>query len=343
MLQLISKHRTKIMAFAILGILLTHSGAYLDWGYVNRLLSMGIGGVDFFFFLSGFGLYYSYSKDPNALRFYKKRFIRIMPMFLLVLLVSKLLQNTFSWLPFLKLASTIGFWFPKDWGWSYFAWFVSVILFLYLIFPLYYRFFSKRPILTTCAAIGIACLLIGMYIYLYFVVWPTAYHGTILFYARIPVFVSGVLAGFYSRQKREPARPWLFVVVAIVAFVVYFFWLANYEYRFLYKTALFFMPYFFIAPGGSYVVALVFERLQGCRILNKVVDLIGSSTLEAYLLINTIYYYKNDFVAIVGNKLLGIALMVLTTMVVAIILHYLMGLVIGLIEKGVKKLSSSSH
>lgn len=69
------------MGVAILSILLTHLNCDLGSFALNRLALCCQGGVDAFFFMSGFGLYYSAQKGHSTLTFYKRRALRIFPPF----------------------------------------------------------------------------------------------------------------------------------------------------------------------------------------------------------------------------------------------------------------------
>ena len=69
------------MGVAILSILLTHLNCDLGSFALNRLALCCQGGVDAFFFMSGFGLYYSAQKGHSTLTFYKRRALRIFPLF----------------------------------------------------------------------------------------------------------------------------------------------------------------------------------------------------------------------------------------------------------------------
>ena len=60
---LLSKHRSAIMGFAILWIMLFHLHVSVDFTPFMIIKRLGYGGVDIFLFLSGFGLYYSCSKE----------------------------------------------------------------------------------------------------------------------------------------------------------------------------------------------------------------------------------------------------------------------------------------
>lgn len=85
------------MGVAILSILLTHLNCDLGSFALNRLALCCQGGVDAFFFMSGFGLYYSAQKGHSTLTFYKRRALRIFPSFLCLFATMMLMQHNFTW------------------------------------------------------------------------------------------------------------------------------------------------------------------------------------------------------------------------------------------------------
>ena len=182
-LRSISTYRTQIMALATIGVLFTHLPARFETFVIARMMLLGIMGVDVFFFVSGFGLYYSFHKDPSPRRFYAKRIRRILPPFLILLVVHLLWSGTWSWTTFLRHASTLGFWIPA-WKWGFFGWYVSAILLCYLVFPLIYAGMRRRPWMTTLFVSIVGLTLCGAYAYYFLVLHPRGYNCLILFFGR---------------------------------------------------------------------------------------------------------------------------------------------------------------
>jgi peptidoglycan/LPS O-acetylase OafA/YrhL len=78
---------TSLRALAALAVFAFHVGQYNVW-YPAKLAGFGYAGVAFFFTLSGFVLVWSARPDDNAGRFFQRRFARIYPSYLAVLLVA---------------------------------------------------------------------------------------------------------------------------------------------------------------------------------------------------------------------------------------------------------------
>lgn len=81
-LSSISKYRSPIMGMAIIWVVMFHYR--LQAPILSVISNYGYAGVDFFMFLSAFGLYYSMSKNDNVMMFYKKRFLRIFPTYFII-------------------------------------------------------------------------------------------------------------------------------------------------------------------------------------------------------------------------------------------------------------------
>ncbi|WP_278819616.1 acyltransferase family protein, partial [Hoylesella nanceiensis] len=82
-IELISKYRTELMGIAMLLVVLFH-GYVPQSSWFYGLKRMGNVGVDVFLFLSGIGLWFSWRSCPNLKHFYKQRFLRVYPTWLLL-------------------------------------------------------------------------------------------------------------------------------------------------------------------------------------------------------------------------------------------------------------------
>lgn len=138
----ISKYRTFLMGLAMLSILLFHFTEdcvnlnyhrnTLVTGYKNYI---GSSGVDIFLFLSGFGLYYSYKKNPDKKTFYRKRFVKILiPYFLVAIpawIIKDFVLSDVGIKQYVKDVLFLSF-FQDGTKWM---WYILMILICYIIFP----------------------------------------------------------------------------------------------------------------------------------------------------------------------------------------------------------------
>ena len=82
---IISKYRTALMGIGTLLVLLIHGNEF-HWSenlyFFKKIVNEGSIGVEVFLFLSGIGLFFSMQKDGNVLKFYCRRYRRIIPIYL---------------------------------------------------------------------------------------------------------------------------------------------------------------------------------------------------------------------------------------------------------------------
>ena len=143
-LKLISKYRGCLMGIAMLSILLGHYHGLSEcshWKITDMLCSVlpGLFMSETFLFLSGFGLYYAYTKKKSFVDFYKRRVNRLLLPFLLMSLpffIYEFTVGNISMLQFIGNISTLSFWVEGNY---YSMWYIAVSVFLYAIFPIIYR------------------------------------------------------------------------------------------------------------------------------------------------------------------------------------------------------------
>ena len=297
--NLTSTYRSELMAFAILAILLTHINCDFGIFFINRLALCGQGGVDAFFYLSGFGLYYSANKGTTLGNFYRKRAIRIFPPFLTIFILYMCAKHNFTWERLVWGGSTLAFWFPATRKYM-FGWFVSTIIVLYAIFPFYYKCFKRHKHLATLCAICLGLTLTSIYAYWFLVLHPSGYNQYILAAARIPIFFIGVYTAWYlnnatpsiATRKRQRA---LAIGIAIIAFTLYNVDIDKWGFMNMRNSGMLYLPFTVIVPGVCVMLGRLFEianRFSIGKFLLAILREIGSCTLEAYLLIGITYGYS---------------------------------------------------
>ena len=165
-LEVISKYRTELMGLAIIGVMIGHVLNHTSFhppiiAHTIRLLH-----TPAFLFLSGFGLYYSFSKDSKILPFLKKRLTRLYLPFLIIaspLFILELATGLTDGLQFLGRISTLGFWIEGNFCGM---WYVAVLMMLYALFPLMYQaMFNKqsKPFVVTTI---IVCSMIALFAFI---------------------------------------------------------------------------------------------------------------------------------------------------------------------------------
>lgn len=273
MIERISHFRTELMGFAIIWVILFHSGIRIP--VFDNLYRIGYGGVDIFFFLSGLGLFFSFKKEQNLAVFYKKRFIRIFPTYFVIVLFSMILLGSFNLIQFLVNISTIGYWINQ----SYFEWYIPSLVLFYLLFPLLYKLVN-RNILSFLIIILLVTLTL-IFIRIYFDL-----NGMLmLFITRIPIFSLGILFGKWTSEKKQfnnitTSLIILSSFVGLISIVL----LSNYfPNSTLWNYGFFWYPFILITPGLCILITFALDALR-LSVINKVLAFFGTISLELYLL-----------------------------------------------------------
>ena len=280
--ELISKHRTAIMGLSIIWIMLYHFRGHEADTYLQSLLATGMGGVDFFFFLSGYGLTYSYFdrllQTVSAFGFYKKRLHRILPAYFSVIIICNAASGG-SIAETLWSLSCISFWIRKP----YYDWYIPSLLLFYAVFPLFIELARKTSIKKSSAlfiAVGLVftAILVAM--------WKGDTY--MLFFSRIPVFFVGCMWGYMllKGKRLSSTCKWAVVVLSLAAIAAECWLTVRFDSVFLNKISLGHLLFTAICPGACLVLSGVFEYLGSNRLLgvvNTVLCFIGSISLEVYL------------------------------------------------------------
>ena len=197
-----SAARRALMGFAIICIMLCHSTVSFS-GELGRHISEAMHqffqfGVDIFFFLSGLGLYCSFSENSNPRLFYKKRFLRIMPAYFTVTaagFIIRLIARPYELEEYLHEHTLVSFYTDNVLT----VWFIAAIVTLYLIFPLLYLLLKQRPkifaVLLILSIIIPVTLSLMEHWKLFSVTWANG-----IFFIRIPVFLAGMM---YAQSLRD--------------------------------------------------------------------------------------------------------------------------------------------
>ena len=286
------------MGFAILWIMLFHLRVPTDLAVIDFIRSVGYGGVDIFLFLSGFGLYYSLSrKNFNLTKYYKSRFFRIVPEYWVVIGIVFLAQMDFSARAFYLLickATTLGYWI----GYRDESWFISCILFLYAIYPIYFKLFKKYGIKASFHFIGAGFSLMLIYALTCIFFYDSKNYGgfIILTYARIPIFFIGAIFGHWAKDgcnikltKRLKVIGLSAAIIASVALVFF----QTFLFYALQTCSLAYLPYIIITPVLCMLLAIFFDKY---KTVDKIFTVFGLMSLELYLCHIFIYKLFFDFI-----------------------------------------------
>ena len=289
-LRRIGDSRRLIMGFATLWVAFFHS-KYLAFADSQTLQLLGLAeplaflrtigncGVDFFLFLSGFGLYHSLSRDGAVLPFYGRRFRRVLPATLIVSILVTALNGADSLRTYCADAFLYGFFLPGCRCWRF--WYCSFLLLLYLLYPLIHRLLARFDL---AAALGLAAASVALSLLLRRFA-PDYFYQIEIGTTRIPVFVLGAWVGKRSlRGDRLPG--WTGPAALLLALA----WLC-----FLYRLRLpagytFVWRYLYLPLALLTVLSLSWldAHARG-RCLRRVLGFFGEYSLEIYLIYESLY------------------------------------------------------
>lgn len=271
-LFLLSKYRTQLMGVAALMIILCHAPQYgVDvTGLTRKLLVFLNIGVDVFLFLSGMGCCFSLMKPNSYFPWLKRRFVRIIIPYTIVLLILRFLGlcvDHVSWGEWLMYFSTIRFWTHHD-G----MWYVALLVLLYPITPLLYWVLkhSSRRATTTILLIVVLLLITNI---------PVNHTGDQTSYIiinlqgafkRVVSFILGLYLAPYIKQGIRVNT--LYVIGASALGCILFHFLA----KDVFYAWLYILP--ILIP-----LCIIFEKTPEKSKLNIFFIWLGVASLESYL------------------------------------------------------------
>lgn len=330
--NLISLYRKELMGFAALWILFFHEWVRIFptvpvLGEIEFLTkTFGYIGVDIFFFLSGMGLCIAIDKYSLS-RFYAKRFIRILFPFFLVEAVGCIITHR-TFLDYIKMIS--GFSFVTT---SIFSvlWFVPAIAIYYLIFPLYHKLFSKaqNQVLYTIAAIEIWLLL------------SVKLNSTMrwdLFGVtnRIPVFLIGVLLGWYGKNKKEIKcnRTMILAMFTTLLLGLYLCYLTDQKsFFFMVQISNVAVPAMLVAISLSFFLAYFLDMLKKATLLKKFLGFFGTISFELYCVQEMLGNYLHPLMLNKMPNIIVNLLFLVAVSLVAYIVYFINSLFCKLVSK----------
>ena len=306
----ISEARNVIFGIATLWIGLFHSDNLTMAQYTdNQFLidafrffkGTGNVGVDMFLFLSGIGLFFSFSKDSRVLTFWKKRLMRVLPTAFVIATFYfsfRYVNGRFtSGLTFYLSRMTFTYFF---WKGERVFWFISLILLLYLVFPIFYKIIEKWRVWGMLALVAL-CLVFNFTLR---AVKPGMYSNVEIAFCRVPVFIIGIWAGKFVMEKKEISRKWLWAFLAVaVGMLTFMYFYTDFvklfvpDYSKAVETMYIWMYRYAACPLGISLVVLdsfvcTSLRKRGrCNLLRNFFEFVGMYSMEYYMIYLNINHY----------------------------------------------------
>lgn len=280
-------YRNLWLGLAMIWIVFAHSGFKPGSMLFTYLKAWGYGGVDICLFASGLGCYFSLEKDPDALRFLKRRIARLAPVYIPFILlwcvyhylthgpypVSAVLGNLLGIQNLTGLENS-------------FNWYISALLLFYVLSPLLKSLVDR-------IGYGRQAVVIGFLLLLSVPFWTADTY--IITVTRLPVYYAGMVFGRMCKEDRELSLP---ALVGCVAASALGFWLmkfcTDHFESILWSYGLHWYPFLLITPGVCIVLSLAglaLEKVRYSKVLTKPLAAIGAYSFELYLLHVPLYEF----------------------------------------------------
>lgn len=280
------------MGVATLLVLIIHGSefkwpeAISDIGW--KLSHEGRVGVDMFLFLSGIGLYFSLKGRNSILEFYKRRFIRIIPTYLIIAaplyaIVDFILESrTVS--DYIIQLSSIAFWIPELHRDA--SWYVAFIIPLYFLYPAFYfcTEHSQGKRVFAFAIIISASMLLDLFL---ITAHPAYYAYIDNAIARLPIFITGCYAAHRVYEKQENKK----ILPTVLLSITFYLLIRLFSHKYINEQnvwyhSLVLKSMFFLTLAIVWAACLLFKSIETTKIGNKILkilSLFGRYSFEIYI------------------------------------------------------------
>lgn len=272
-------YRDELKGIAILWVVFFHALLSCT-GVLYDIQKIGYGGVDIFFFLTGFGLYHSLGKNRELSGYFRRRMGRILPAYLPLILCYLLVMYPASGLRTTQMIRgalgnlfMVGFWLDTP---GLFNWYLSALLAFLLLAPFLYALLSKSP----KPGRTLALLLGGAFLMGLCLIGDDRYMGL----SRLPIFLLGMA---FAMDWRPALGVWakrllltLGFVAGISALLLCF---ARYP-ELLNDYGMYWHPFVLITPPLCLFLSFLLEKAWKARRLFAPLRALGRASFEIYLL-----------------------------------------------------------
>ncbi len=274
----ISRYRGELMGMAMIFIILFHVSLPQSDMFFG-LRRMGNIGVDMFFFLSGIGLWFSWTKNPSCKHFFKRRYLRIYPTWLVMASLYYIPRfrggDIMAWIDLIgDITINWDFWLHDELTF----WYIPATMMLYLFAPAYMELIRKHPIYRWLPVVMIMWCILVQYV--------TPIHNIFghieIFWSRVPIFFIGINMGEMVRRKDklDGASIWMIVILFVATLTSSIFLEQNLHGRFpLYVERMLYIP---LTITTILLLNRIFRRTP--KWFNNAFKFVGALSLECYLI-----------------------------------------------------------
>ena len=274
----ISRFRGELMGMAMLFIILFHVSLPREDLFFG-LRRMGNIGVDIFLFLSGIGLWFSWTKTPSAKHFFAHRYLRIYPAWFIIALLYYVPRfqgrNLGDWIDLLgDITVNWDFWLHDELTF----WYIPATMLLYCFAPPYMELIKRHPIYRWLPVVMIMWCILVQYV--------TPIHMALghleIFWSRVPIFFIGINMGDMVLHKRQldGASLWMILLMFVMTLTSSIFLEQNLHGLFpLYVERMLYIP---LTITTILLLNRMFRRTPAW--FNRCFAFVGALSLECYLI-----------------------------------------------------------
>lgn len=288
-----------LRAFACIGIVLMHVKSHANYNLGSSIVNKIIGSFSNFVFLfmiiSAFGMccgYYEKIKQGkmDIEKFYKRRFLKILPFFVLVTILEIVINYSYDSLieGVSKFTGMFGF-LSSPISVIGVSWFLGIVFIFYMIFPFFVFLFNnkRRAIVITLISVLMNLIAIG-----YFKVEITNFFFCFVYFAL------GGLIFIYKDVIEKVVNSWFKYLIGFILVVFIFFKIYNNN---MYIESLLNMSCF------SIILMYAIGLKENIVLSNKFVKFVSDISMEMYLAHMLIFQIikKLNLLHITGNEFLS--------------------------------------
>jgi len=270
------KYRTVWLGVALIWVILYHWP--INFGPLNVILESGYAGVDICFFASGAGCFYSLTKSPDVGSFMERRLKRLMPTYLVLIVVWLAYQYTLGNFGFqMAIGNLLALQNFSGRG-NDFNWYIGAMILAYILAP-YFKIVAEK-------ASPLRKILFLIFLVICSI--PFWYANTyIITITRLPLFFVGMLFADLCKKEKQISGKW--TIAMITSFVLGIAALVVFNLRaksMMWTCGLYWYPFILIIPPlcvAISCVSMVLEKTKVTKLFLSFLLLCGDYCFELYL------------------------------------------------------------
>lgn len=273
------RYRNVWLGVSMLWIVLYHSGLHVPSALFVYPKRWGYGGVDICLFASGIGCYFSLAKDPDILRFLKRRVQRLAPTYLCFMIFWTVYRQMTAPMPLQAvIGNFLGIQTLTGVGHD-FNWYISALVLFYLAAP-YLKQLADR-----LSRLWQQLLLMGILLLMSIPFWGSV--NDLVIISRFPVYYAGFLFAKYCASNGVLHNKHIMLsAVALIVGILCLYITGKLDPEVITPYGLPWYLFLWITPSLCTMISLCAMAMEKSRIgqkLLRLLEVIGINSFELYL------------------------------------------------------------